>query len=67
MSTKTIKDLELGQYVHGSEGYAVVRGCVHGKKYYGYAEDDHCTADGCWVEAVEVVDMDEDYVSACCG
>ena len=76
MSAKTINDLELGTYVHGSEGYAVVRGCVHGNKYYAWRDEDEnawreeehrCAASGNeMADAVEVIDMDEDDLD-CCG
>lgn len=56
---KTINELEIGQIVHGINGYSRVDRCVHGNKYYAYIGEEH--EGGC----VEVSDDDENMIECC--
>lgn len=56
---KTISELDIGQLVHGVEGYSRVKVCVHGRKYYAYIGEEE------ELNIVEVSDDDEDHLDCC--
>ena len=58
-----INDLNVGDYViNGTDGgYAQVRECVHGNRYYAYIGEDQEDIN----TDVIVYDTDEDYVPCC--
>mgnify|MGYP001611339880 CR=1 FL=1 len=61
MESINIDELDEGTLVHGCEGHARVRKCVHGNKYYGYQPAPVSEEEN----PVEVDDMDVNYVPCC--
>ena len=58
-----INDLNVGDYViNGIDvGYAQVKECVHGKRYYAYVDDNQEDIN----PDVMAYDTDEDYIPCC--
>lgn len=64
---KTIKDFEIGIILSTSDGYVKVKKCVHGVKYYAnYQFDDEFETPEI-ENGEDVIDLDVDTISNCCG
>lgn len=61
-----IKNIDVGNYVHGEYGYSRVNLCVHGRKFYSWVDANEIVEhDIDEISIIEVDDMDENHIPCC--